>query len=98
MSPRASSLPPLIIRPFVAAVRSDISLTHSGEVADAFWVPISAIRERAAWGMGFVDIHGVGAREVDVFRHGSHTVWGLTHRALRQFTDLLDDNTADETA
>ena len=26
---------------------------------------------------------------VDVFRHGDHMVWGLTHRALTQFLDHL---------
>jgi hypothetical protein len=24
-----------------------------------------------------------------VFRHGEYTVWGLTHRALTQFVELL---------
>jgi hypothetical protein len=30
-----------------------------------------------------VDIRGVGSREVDVFRHEQHTVWGITERVLR---------------
>lgn len=90
MSPRTSSLPPIVIRPFVAAVRPDVEIVESPEVAEAFWVPLDALRERAAWGTGLVHIRGVGDREVDVFRHGDYTVWGLTHRALTQFLEYLE--------
>ncbi len=91
MSPRTPTLPPIVIRPFVAAVRPEIELAESSEVAEAFWVPIHAIRERGAWGMGMVTIRGAGEREVEVFRHGEHTVWGLTHRALTQFLEYLGE-------
>lgn len=90
ITPRTPSLPPLVIRPFVAVVRPDVVIVESPEVAEVFWVPLAAIRETAAWGKGMVPIRGVGEREVDVFRHGEYTVWGLTHRALTQFLGLLD--------
>ncbi|MEO8621691.1 MAG: hypothetical protein ABI625_11535, partial [bacterium] len=77
-------LPPIIIRPFVAIVRSDVEIIPSLEVASAFWVPISALREQGAWGMGLVSAGG-GERTVSIFQHGEHTVWGLTERVLRQF-------------
>jgi 8-oxo-dGTP pyrophosphatase MutT (NUDIX family) len=89
ITPRTPSLPPLVIRPFVAIVRPDVALVESEEVAEVFWVPLSAIRETARWGRAFVPIRGIGEREVDVFRHGEFTVWGLTHRALTQFLALL---------
>ena len=89
ITPRTPTLPPIVIRPFVAVVRPDVSLVESPEVAEAFWVPMAAIRETASWGRGLVPIRGVGEREVDVFRHGEYTVWGLTHRALAQFVELL---------
>jgi 8-oxo-dGTP pyrophosphatase MutT (NUDIX family) len=89
ISPRTPSLPPIVIRPFVAVVKPEVTIVDSPEVAEAFWVPMAAIRETASWGKGFVPIRGVGDREVDVFRHGPHTVWGLTHRALAQFVELL---------
>ena len=89
ISPRTPTLPPLIIRPFVAVVKPNISLVESPEVAETFWVPLSAIRAAAAWGTGLVPIRGAGEREVDVFRHGNYTIWGLTHRALSQFVELL---------
>jgi 8-oxo-dGTP pyrophosphatase MutT (NUDIX family) len=89
ISPRTPRLPPLVIRPFVAVVRPEVTLVESPEVAEAFWVPLAAVREAAAWGRGFVHIRGVGEREEEVFRHGEYTVWGLTHRALRQFVELV---------
>jgi len=89
ITPRTPTLPPIVIRPFVAVVKPDVSLVESPEVAEAFWVPMAAIRETASWGRGLVPISGVGEREVDVFRHRDYTVWGLTHRALTQFVELL---------
>ena len=89
LSPRTPSLPPIVIRPFVAVVKPEVAIVDSPEVAEAFWVPVSAIRETTSWGKAFVPIRGVGEREVDVFRHGPYTVWGLTHRALTQFVELL---------
>jgi 8-oxo-dGTP pyrophosphatase MutT (NUDIX family) len=89
ISPRTPTLPPIVIRPFVAVVKPEVTIVDSPEVAEAFWVPMSAIRETTSWGKAFVPIRGVGEREVDVFRHGQYTVWGLTHRALAQFVELL---------
>ena len=51
-------------------MKPDVTIVESNEVAEAFWVPLAAIRETEAWGKGFVPIRDVGEREVDVFRHG----------------------------
>ena len=90
ISPRTPSLPPLVIRPFVAVVKPEVTIVESPEVAAAFWVPMESIRATESWGRALVAIRGVGEREVDVFRHGDYTVWGLTHRALTQFVRLLE--------
>lgn len=89
ISPRTPHLPPLIIRPYVAIVKPDVTIVASEEVAAAFWVPLSAIRESTAWGREVVRVRGVGEREEAVFRHGDYLVWGLTHRALTQFQELM---------
>lgn len=89
ISPRTPVLPPIVIRPFVAAVPSTVQIVASPEVAAAFWVPLTALRERAAWGMGTVKIRGVD-REVSTFTHGEYLVWGLTERVLRQLIERLD--------
>ena len=90
ISPRTPSLPPLVIRPFVAVVKPEVTIVESPEVAAAFWLPMESIRATESWGRALVAIRGVGEREVDVFRHGDYTVWGLTHRALTQFVRLLE--------
>jgi 8-oxo-dGTP pyrophosphatase MutT (NUDIX family) len=89
LAPRTPVLPPLVIRPFVAVVPSTVKIVASPEVADAFWVPMAALRERTQWGLGMVDIRNVGPVEVDTFRHGDYTVWGLTERVLRDLMSRL---------
>jgi 8-oxo-dGTP pyrophosphatase MutT (NUDIX family) len=90
LAPRTPVLPPLVIRPFVAVIAADIAIVANTEVADAFWVPLTALRERTRWGLGLVPIRGVGEREVSVFRHEEHTVWGLTERVLQDLMAKLD--------
>jgi 8-oxo-dGTP pyrophosphatase MutT (NUDIX family) len=89
LGPRTPVLPPLVIRPFVAVVPPTVVPVANPEVADAFWVPLSSLRERAAWGLGMVDIRNVGPREVNVFRHQEYTVWGLTERVLKDLMSRI---------
>jgi len=88
ISPRTPVLPPIVIRPFAVAVPSAVEIVQSAEVAAAFWVPFSALRRQAAWGMGLVQARGVD-REVSIFSHGEHRVWGLTERVLRELIDRI---------
>ena len=88
--PRTPTLPPIVIRPYVALVRSGVEIVSSPEVAAAFWVPVTALRERGAWGTGLVTIAGA-ERRVRVFQHGEYTVWGLTERALRQLLTFMGE-------
>jgi hypothetical protein len=76
------------VRPFVGVVRPDVHIVGSPEVAEAFWVPLHALRERAAWGTGLVRVRD-REEERPVFRHGAYTVWGLTERVVRQFLERL---------
>jgi 8-oxo-dGTP pyrophosphatase MutT (NUDIX family) len=88
LSPRSPLLPPMVIRPYVALVRAGVAIVPSREVAEAFWVPLSALRAAESWGAGTVQVRG-GERRVSVFQHGAHTVWGLTERVLRQFLEYV---------
>lgn len=90
ISPRTPALPPIVIRPYVALVRAGVQIVPSREVAAAFWVPVSALREQTAWGIGQVHV-GSALREVSVFQHGEYVVWGLTERVLRQFLDYIGE-------
>jgi len=40
LAPRTRSLPPIIVRPYVAVVESTVVLRPSSEVASTFWVPL----------------------------------------------------------
>ncbi len=90
LRPRSPLLPAIVIRPYVGLVRADVEIDTSREVASAFWVPLSALRSRSAWGTGRVAVRE-GERHVSIFQHGEHTVWGLTERALRQFLEYLGE-------
>jgi 8-oxo-dGTP pyrophosphatase MutT (NUDIX family) len=86
--PRTPLLPPIVIRPFVAAVSAQLAIEASDEVASWFWVPLSAIREPRAWGTGTVVVRGM-TRQERTFTYGEHQVWGLTERVLRQLGERL---------
>ena len=86
--PRTPLLPPIVIRPFVAAASAQLTIVASDEVASWFWVPLSAIREPRAWGTGTVIVRGM-TRQERTFTHGEHQVWGLTERVLRQLGERL---------
>ena len=89
LSPRTPVLPPIVIRPFVVAVASEVEIVQSREVAAAFWVPLAALHKTASWGVGTVHVRGV-AREVSTFTHGEYLVWGLTERVLRQLLERIN--------
>jgi 8-oxo-dGTP pyrophosphatase MutT (NUDIX family) len=82
LTPRSAYLPPIIIRPFVAIVAPTVSVTTSAEVAAAFWVELTAVRDAAKWRTATVRVAGGDSREERAFLHGDHTVWGLTERIL----------------
>ena len=88
VSPRTPVLPPIVVRPYVGVVRSDVRIVPSPEVAEAFWVPLPALRERASWGLGLVRVQDRQEMR-PTFRHGGYTVWGLTERVLRQFLERV---------
>lgn len=88
LQPRTLILPPIIITPFVAAFAGGSALTPSSEVADAFWVPVSALQDPDASRNVVVELP-TGALRVSSFQYQGHTIWGLTERILREFLTLI---------
>ena len=86
--PNTIVLPRVVVRPFVAAVSADAEISESGEVAEAFWVPLDALREESGWGETEVMARGMAMR-VQAFQHGDHVVWGMTERIVRQLLARL---------
>lgn len=89
LHPRTPVLPPIIISPFVFALGGDARLVTSPEVAEAFWVPVEALRAPGVAREIELELAS-GPRRVQSLHHGSHVIWGLTERILRQFFSLLD--------
>lgn len=95
VSPRTPTVRRVVVRPYVAAVVHDVDVVESPEVAAAFWVPLSALRETTAWITAEVEAHGQSL-SVPAFAHGKYVVWGLTERILRGFLGLIGVQHGDE--
>ena len=86
--PATPTLPPIAIAPYVALLGADPAMTLSAEVDAAFWVPLDALRDAAAWTEVALVVRGV-RRTFPAFLHGEHVIWGLTERILKQFLGRL---------
>ena len=87
VQPRTVALPRFVITPFVVVVAGDAALTLSDEVAEAFWIPVDALRAPEATREVVLEMTG-GPRRMPTVQHGGRTIWGLTERILRQFLAL----------
>ena len=86
--PNTILLPKIVVRPYVAAVSAAAEIVGSGEVAEAFWVPLDALRDESGWGETEVSARGMAMR-VRAFQHGDHVVWGMTERIVGQLLARL---------
>jgi len=89
LRPRSQVLPPIIVTPFVAVVRPDVSIETSDEVALAFWVPLASLSDPSLAVESEVTARGSTWR-VPSWVLGDHVVWGMTERILRNLLLLLD--------
>jgi 8-oxo-dGTP pyrophosphatase MutT (NUDIX family) len=87
--PRTPTLPPVFVRPFVAALAGRPDLCLNAECADAFWVPLAALRTPDAVRESVVLVRGA-ERRVTSYRHGEHVIWGMTERILHQLLQIVD--------
>lgn len=89
VQPGSRRLPPLVITPFVAAVEAGQRLDLDPlEVAAALWVPLGALRDGAAASEVVVPVEGTRVA-FPALRYGDYRVWGLTHRILTRFLELV---------
>jgi len=85
LRPVSPHLPPLVVRPFVFAIRAAPPLRPSGEVALSLWVPIDELRSRRT--NEIVQIRGLSL-DVPGYRIGAHFIWGMTERIITPFLTL----------
>jgi len=88
LRPRSPHLPSIIVRPFVTIYHGDPTITASEEVAEARWIPLSALWHPEARARTTVRARGFSF-EVDAVRHGDFTIWGMTERILAGFEALV---------
>jgi 8-oxo-dGTP pyrophosphatase MutT (NUDIX family) len=84
LRPRALTLPPIVVRPFVFALPMGPTVIPSVEVALHLWVRLDelvAARPRE------IEIATVG-RRLPAYVVGEHVVWGMTERILTPFFEL----------
>jgi 8-oxo-dGTP pyrophosphatase MutT (NUDIX family) len=90
VSPRHPRLPPIIIAPFIFAVPLDTTpVIDSREVEAAIWVPFSALRDESATSEILITLEG-GSRAFPSLIYGDYVIWGLTHRILTRFLEIID--------
>ena len=87
LAPVTRTLPPMLIRPFVALVAPDVRIQPSDEVAATFWVPLAQLRAQASQIQYAHQVNGV-VSHYPAYAVGPHAVWGLTERMLRQLLSL----------
>jgi 8-oxo-dGTP pyrophosphatase MutT (NUDIX family) len=79
----------LVISPIVFVLHRPVELTISArEVESAVWVPLSFLTSAAARATYSRTLDGI-ASDYPAFRYERYTIWGLTHRILDGFLDIL---------
>ncbi len=88
-APTNPRLPLIEITPLIALAPPEISLQLSEEVAEAFWLPVSRMKEA-----GLSDVYHLQLGELTINRPAYPSprgpIWGITERILTSFFELLD--------
>ncbi len=88
LRPRSATLPSIIVTPFVAVVRADVTIETSDEVASTFWVTLASLGDPAVAVESEITTRGATWR-VPSYALGGHIVWGMTERILNNLLALL---------
>src|SRR5215468_5625144 len=81
----------LVISPIVFALSGTVGLTlDRREVESAVWVPLSFLGSAQSRATFQRSLDGVTS-DYPAFRYDRYTIWGLTHRILEGFLDIVCD-------
>jgi len=83
LAPRTRSLPPIVVRPYVAVIKASVVLTPNHEVAAYFWAPCRALLDPVAMGEHAVR-QPPGSITLPSITIKGHVIWGMTERIIRQ--------------
>lgn len=87
LRPRNPYLPPIIVRPYVFAIRARPTLVHSEEVAESFWAPLRHVFDPGRRREVTIDIRG-GQLQRPAIMIDEHVIWGMTDSILCTFEAL----------
>jgi 8-oxo-dGTP pyrophosphatase MutT (NUDIX family) len=89
VEPQSRRLPPVDVTPFVALAPEGAGAhLDPGEVEDAFWVPLSSLRD-AGRSEVVRYVVGGGPREWSAYPSPAGPIWGITERILTGFLALV---------
>ncbi|HYU36543.1 MAG TPA: CoA pyrophosphatase [Gemmatimonadales bacterium] len=90
--PRTSTLPPVVVRPFVFGLAQRTALVPSDEVQRAFWLPLRRLSEPGVRREVTLTLHGA-VRTFPAYLVDDDLIWGMTERILTPFVDLMSSFT-----
>jgi 8-oxo-dGTP pyrophosphatase MutT (NUDIX family) len=89
--PRSTRLPSIVVAPYVVVASPDAEIhPDAREVETALWVPLPALRDPAAVSELVLEL-GDFSRTFPSIVYGEYTIWGLTHRILTQFLEIVHE-------
>lgn len=90
VAPGNPRLPQIVVAPFLVWVPPETpAVPASHEVDATVWIPLPALREPGAVSELLVEFEGA-SRAFPSLVYRDYVIWGLTHRILVQFFDLLE--------
>ncbi len=90
--PRTSTLPPVVVRPFVFGLAQRTALVPSDEVQRAFWLPLRRLSEPGVRREVTLTLRGA-VRTFPAYLVDDDLIWGMTERILTPFVDLMSSFT-----
>ena len=88
--PLSTRIPSITVTPFVALAPQDaIPRVQPAEVAEAFWLPLAALRRTGRSAVVHWEAKE-GMRESPAFPSPKGLIWGITERILSQFLALAE--------
>jgi 8-oxo-dGTP pyrophosphatase MutT (NUDIX family) len=80
------------VTPIVGYLKSHIEATplhkNAPEIAEAFWIPLSVLRDEATYKKEFIERNGI-RYATHVYQVGSYRIWGLTGAMIKNLLDRL---------
>lgn len=78
----------LVIRPIVFVLRQPVSIVpNPREVQSALWIPLAALRHNSR---EYRHPQSPELGPLPAFEYEGYTIWGLTHRILSHFVELME--------